>query len=105
MSAEETQRKGFLFGALAVLVICCDLLLNEYFIAFAFSPDGRLSASTKWQVRGLMGGLVAAGILLVLYRDRLETRALDVVRRHPNTSTLVLGLAVSVAAFVLIEPP
>lgn len=103
MTAGETQRKGLLFGALAVLVICCGLLVNEYFIAFAFSSDGRLSASTKWLVRGLMGGLVAAGILLVLYRDRLETRALDVVRRHPNASTLVLGLALSVTAFVLIE--
>lgn len=103
MTAGETQRKGLWFGALAVLVICCGLLLNEYFIAFAFSPDGELSASTIWQLRGLMGGLVAAGILLVLSRDRLETRALDVVRRHPNTSALVLGLSVSAGCIVLIE--
>ncbi len=103
MTAGETERKSLLFGAIAVLVICCGLLINEYFIAFAFSTDGILSAATKWQVRGLMAGLVAAGILLFLFRDRLEKAAQAIVRRHPNTTTLVLGLAVSAGAFIGIE--
>ncbi len=103
MTREESERKNLIYGTAAALVVGFGLFINEYVVAFAFSPDATLSTKTKWQVRGLMAGLIAGGVVLYLCRDRLDRSALRVLKRYPNGSALVVGLAVTLAGVVLIE--
>ena len=105
MTREESGRKNLVYGTAAALVIGSGLFINEYVVAFAFSPDATLSTATKWQVRGLMAGLIAAGVVLYLCRDRLDRFVLRVLKLHPNGSALLMGLAAALLGVVLIETP
>ncbi len=103
MTREESERKNIVYGTAAALVVALGLFFNEYVVAFAFSPDAALSTITKWQVRGLMAGLIACGVALYLCRDRLDRFALRALNIYPKGSALVLGSAVALAGVVLIE--
>ena len=103
MTREESERKNLVYGTATALVVGFGLFINEYVVAFAFSPDATLSTATKWQVRGLMAGLIAGGVVLYRCRDRLDRFAMRALKLHPNGSALVMGSVAALLGVILIE--
>ena len=103
MTRAESERKKLVYAPAAGLGAGVGLFINEYVVAFAFSPDATLSTATKWQVRGLMAGLIAGGVVLYWCRDRLDRFAMRALKLHPNGSALVMGSVAALLGVILIE--
>ena len=79
------------------------MFISEFFIAFAFSPDGSLSPITQTRVRVLTAAFFICGNILYFYRFHLARLALGVMGARPNSFALFIGLTLALTGFAIVE--
>jgi hypothetical protein len=97
------NRDGRVVLVFVSTLVLLALVCNEFVLVYFFSPDGELSAGSRWRVRIIQATLLIAALSMAYWGRPFGQRMAAIAQRHPNGIALAFGLGTVAALLVGVE--